>query len=563
MINSQLNPYRLIGSVVIGASLSIMSIKPAAALNLGEIASLAYEITVKITDSSTGYNGSGVIIKREDNLYSVLSNQHVVASNSTYEIQTVDGVNHSVKSQYEIDGLDLVVLQFESDEFYQPASMGNSDNLTPLQTIYVSGFPASQANLDLTSGEVRAIDQSVMENPENKLGYALLYSNPTLPGSSGGPVIDEDGRVVGINGQAQRDMMSGRDLSRGIPINLFDSVAFDFSTQEEIEPEPESEPEVESEPESAETDLDDVFSQAYANYSSSYFLAYNPIGHDRDVNTVALSSNGAIIASGSDDDTINIWNAQTGELLSTLEGHKRRVNSVKIAPDGYTVISGSDDRTVRIWNAQTGELLRTLEGHGGGVNSVAIALDGRTVVSGSSDNNILVWDWINWELKAIIEGHGGGVNSVAIASDGRTVVSGGEDNNIMIWDLNTLNLNATLQGHEKGVNSVAIASDGRTVVSGSSDRTIKIWDWTTWELKLTIEGHESRVNTVLISSDGNTIFSGSDDRSIRAWNMGDGELANIFQDPNSEKVYDFATSTNEQIIVGGISDQSIRIWHAK
>ncbi|MCC0176156.1 trypsin-like peptidase domain-containing protein [Waterburya agarophytonicola K14] len=555
MINLQSNPCKFIGAIIIGASLSIISVRPIIALDLDEIASLADEITVKITDPDSGYNGSGVIFKQEDGIYYVLSNQHVVVGGSTHEIETVDGITHPVVFKQEIPGLDLAVLQFESEEFYQVASMGDSENLTPLQTIYVAGFPASQTNLDITSGEIRAIDRDIVANPKNQLGYALLYTNQTLPGSSGGPVIDEDGRLVGINGEAERDAISGRDLSRGIPINLFKSLALDFESQSQYEPEPE--------PESETDALEDIFSQAYANYRSSYFLAYNPLGHDRSVTSIAVSSNGQLIASGSKDETINIWHSQTGRLLRTLEGHEGGVNSLAIAPDGYTIVSGSDDGTIRVWNGNTGELLRTLEGHTGRLNSVAIASDGRTIVSGSSDRNIMVWDWIDWELNAIIEGHGQGVNSVAIAPDGSTIVSGSDDRNIMVWDLATLDLKTTLEGHEGSVNSVAIASDGRTIVSGSRDETIMVWDWTSWELKLIIEGHESQVNTVRVSSDGKTIFSGSDDRSIRVWDLATGELKNIFQDRNSAQILGFDTSYYEQIIVGGMSDRSIRIWHTK
>lgn len=575
MINPQFNLYRVLGTAIFSTSLAVMPTRPTLALNLDQIASLAYEITVKINDLNNGSNGSGVIIERNDDTYFVLSNQHVVAANSTYEIITVDGIVHPLVAKQEIPGLDLAVLQFKSEEFYEVASMGDSDDLTPLQDIYVAGFPGNAADLDLTSGAIRAIDRTILSNPKNKLGYALLYTNQTLPGSSGGPVIDANGRLVGINGEAERDMISGRDLSRGIPINLFKSFPFDFEARSNVETELEFEPELESElefepefepqpePISQSDIINDVFAKAQTNYRSSYFLAYNPIGHDLAVTSVAVSPNGRIIASGSNDETINIWDAKTGKLLRTLEGHTRGVNSVKIARDGNTIVSGADDGTIRVWNGNTGELLRTLEGHEGRVNSVAIASDGRTIVSGSDDSTIMVWDWIDWELKAIIEEHTRGVNSVAIAPDNRTIVAGSDDLTITVWDLASLELKATLEGHERGVNSVAIASDGRTIVSGGSDGNIMIWDWTTWELKLLIEGHEAKVNQVKLSTDGSKIFSSSNDRSIRVWNRNTGDLVNIFQDLNTNKIYGFGTSDYEKVVVGGISDRSIRIWHGK
>ena len=552
MTNLLINPYQLIGSVAIATSWAIAYAPAVSALDFVEIANIAYEITVRVIDSSYGYNGSGVIFKQEGNVYSVLTNQHVVSSGSQYEIQTVDGLSHPIVFQQNISGLDLVVLQFESEELYEVADLGDSEGLSPLQTIYVSGFPVSQSDLDLTVGAIRTINQEVMADPASNSGYALVYTNQTLPGSSGGAVLDEDGKVIAINGQAERDMVSGRDLSRGIPINLFKSLSLDFSVESEAKTESES-----------EISLEDNLETAYVNYSSSYFLAYNPIGHDRQVNSVAVSGDGQLIASGSDDKTINIWSGTTGALLRTLEGHTKGIKSLAFAADGSTLVSGSDDKTIKVWNASTGEQLRSLEGHTKGVNSVAIAPDGRTLVSGSDDHTVMVWDWLDWELKAILEEHTKGVNSVAIALDGRTIVSGSDDQTVMVWDWQTLEMKANLAGHEKEVNSVAIAPDGRTIVSGSDDRTVRVWDWTTWELKLAIEAHEERVNSVLFSSDGKTIFSSSDDRSIRSWNLSSGELKQIFSDRNSAQILDVGASNYENILVGAGEDSSLRIWYAK
>ena len=89
------------------------------------------------------------------------------------------------------------------------------------------------------------------------------------------------------------------------------------------------------------------------------------------------------LASGSDDNTVRLWDVQTGEQLRTLEGHTDGVTSVAFSPDGNTLASGSDDNTVRLWDVQTGEQLRTLEGHTGSVNSVAFSPDGSTLASGS------------------------------------------------------------------------------------------------------------------------------------------------------------------------------------
>ncbi|MSV29911.1 MAG: glycosyltransferase [Bryobacterales bacterium] len=115
-------------------------------------------------------------------------------------------------------------------------------------------------------------------------------------------------------------------------------------------------------------------------------------------------------------------------LLRTLEGHSGWVRSVAVT--GNEVVSGSDDNTIKIWDRQSGQLLRTLEGHSGWVSSVAVT--GNEVVSGSGDETIKIWDRQSGQLLRTLEGHSGGVMSVAVT--GNEVVSGSSDKTIKIWD---------------------------------------------------------------------------------------------------------------------------------
>src|SRR6266478_1061382 len=109
-----------------------------------------------------------------------------------------------------------------------------------------------------------------------------------------------------------------------------------------------------------------------------------------DVRSVAFSPDGHHIVSGSNDETIRVWNATTGETVAgPFTGHTDSVNSVAFSPDGHHIVSGSDDGTIRVWNATTGETVAgPFTGHTDSVNSVAFSPDGHHIVSGSCDQTI-------------------------------------------------------------------------------------------------------------------------------------------------------------------------------
>ena len=122
---------------------------------------------------------------------------------------------------------------------------------------------------------------------------------------------------------------------------------------------------------------------------------------DAPIYSVTFSTDGTRIISGSDDNSVRVWDASTGAELKVLEGHTHFVWSVAFSADGTRIVSGSADKSVRVWDASTGAELKVLEGHTNIVWSVAFSTDGTRIVSGSGDESVRVWDALT-DRKSVV-----------------------------------------------------------------------------------------------------------------------------------------------------------------
>src|SRR5882762_3882390 len=171
--------------------------------------------------------------------------------------------------------------------------------------------------------------------------------------------------------------------------------------------------------------------------------------------------------------TIRSRNIQTGEEVSLL-GHTREVNFVAFSPDGKRIVSASDDETIRIWNSETGDLvLGPLEGHTSWVYSAVFSPEGRRIVSASFDKTIRIWNSDTGEMVlGPLRGHTDRVLSAVFSPDGRLIVSASRDKTICVWDSQSGNMVlGPLEGHVEGVRFAVFSVDARHIGSCSLDRT--------------------------------------------------------------------------------------------
>jgi DNA-binding beta-propeller fold protein YncE len=297
------------------------------------------------------------------------------------------------------------------------------------------------------------------------------------------------------------------------------------------------------------------------------------VGHTAPVHSVAFSPDGKILASGSSDRTVRLWDMATGHTMTTLTEDLWGVHSVAFSPDGKTLATGDQFGTVQLWDVATHRYIRPGL-HGNNRNmSIAFSPDGKTLATGggtayAGEEVVRFWDVAtHQQTGGWLTGHTGGM-SVAFSPDGKTLATAGGpgDGTVRFWDVAARrqiaqSLTARPDGaHPEGTFSVAFNPDGTLLASGGGGYG-KVRLWSLAFNRVTILDHlAGKIYSVAFSADGRTLASGGvpGDGMVRLWNVTLGRVTTTLGP--TAKVESLAFSPDGNTLAGGISDGTVRLW---
>lgn len=296
-----------------------------------------------------------------------------------------------------------------------------------------------------------------------------------------------------------------------------------------------------------------------ANNAANVYEVARLTGHSAGVTGVAWSPDGRRAISGSDDQTLILWDTTSGTIIRRFSGHNAPVEAVAYSSDGQTVLSGAADNRMILWDVSTGDIIRIYFGHDALVESVAYSPDGQRLLSGSADGTMILWDRNNGNIIRRFSDHTSVVEGIAYSPDGTRLVSASLDHTAMIWDAENFQRIAHLTMHSDEVESVAFSPDGSKLITSSADQTLILWNAATGEFIRRYFGHTASVESVAFSPNGLLFASSAKDMNVIVWAVDNDRPLKVLQG-HSDRIDSVRFNNDGSAIISASVDGTIRIW---
>ena len=290
-------------------------------------------------------------------------------------------------------------------------------------------------------------------------------------------------------------------------------------------------------------------------------------GHTSNVRSIAFSPNGKLIASGSEDKKIKLWDVDAGMELRSMGGNGGTITSLVFADD-RTLVSGDDYGNVKLWNIARGEEIITLERAGchsrqSCLTGLALSDDRKTLAVAGKGEVITFWDIPSRREVNRLTAQQLSVKSLAFASSAGLLATAVQDGTILIWNIADSSRKTLYKSNDGAeVSSVAFSPDGKYLVGGSQDNFVRVWSVENNELMNAWAAHEGGVNCVIYNQDGGSIISGGNDNNIKIWKGYTGaQLLPALK--HKLKIRAVASSPSGDLVTGGGNDSSVTLWNAR
>lgn len=212
-------------------------------------------------------------------------------------------------------------------------------------------------------------------------------------------------------------------------------------------------------------------------------LAYQLYGHELSVSAIALSPDENILATGSEDCTIKLWDLEDdGKLICTFGSrlffntHSNTIHCLAFSPDGKHLVSSSWDRTVKLWDLRKRERPQNLDKNSFSLwNALTLSPNGRILAGVEMMQRVCLWDLATRTTLKNFIADSAEITCLAFSPNGKVLMTAGSNGKIKLWNLQSSEPFLTLNGHEDSIDFLRSSPDGQTLISASSDKTIKVW----------------------------------------------------------------------------------------